>query len=98
LIGVLGLAVGFGALIKPEGWPALFVAYWFAVAALVMIVIGIALIDALSTRGRILLLQQARLVEAARLRAELERAKAASQPQPPPAPPEPVEPPGPPAE
>jgi hypothetical protein len=71
-----GVAMYAGQLISADQQPTLYVFFWCGVALLVLWVMILALADILATRLHIARFKRHRIVEEARLRAELARASA----------------------
>lgn len=76
LLALVGVAMFVGQLIDAQRNPSFFVFYWCAVALLVLWVVLLALADVLATRFRLGQLRQDRLIETAKLQAQLRIVKA----------------------
>lgn len=76
MLCLAGVAMVVGQLIRAKEQPSLYVFFWWGVAILVLWVMALALADILATRQHIARLKRQRIVEEARLRAELARANA----------------------
>ncbi len=75
MLCLAGFAMYAGQLISAERQPTLYVFFWWGVAVLVLWVMILALADILATRQHIARLKRQRIVEEARLRAELARVR-----------------------
>jgi len=76
MLCLAGVAMYLGQLIRANQQPTLYVFFWCGVALLVLWVIVLALADIFATRMHIARLKRQRIVEEAKLRAELARASA----------------------
>ena len=75
MLCLAGTAMYAGQLIDAQRTPTLYVFFWCGVALLVFWVMSLALADILATRLHIARLKRQRLVEEAKLQAELARAR-----------------------
>lgn len=76
MIGIVGGCLVIGALIPEDKWPTAFVIFWFGVILLVLWIMLLAVGDIVSTRMFVAHMDRERIVEQAKLEAELRRAKA----------------------